>query len=193
MGIHYLPYRLQQRRSHQPSSRPRLQTLIETIHTRVRVDLLSRSGLKKDGDGDHVDIPRTALSLFQLETRSEPVAFNDKTRAELRDIHRDWAPGVFDSDGPPHPKVFLLADREVFDAMPQGTFIVKCVEIDHVETRPEPVGRPPRMPPCYYGWMQLTTRRLLELWDLLDVFTLEEIAPPIPASQTVTTWTGGIR
>lgn len=122
-------------------------------------------------------------ALFRLDARSDAARLDGASDDRLRELYKAGEPGA---DGkppvmhaaPPRRRHFLVADARVLEDAGAGRrFWARCVQADYA---PEDyASRNPRVfvGQYFFGWMQMTTRSILDLWSDLYLRDLEQIAP----------------
>ncbi|KLU81079.1 hypothetical protein MAPG_00174 [Magnaporthiopsis poae ATCC 64411] len=77
----------------------------------------------------------------------------------------------------PKRRHFLVADARVLENAGNGRFWARCVQADYDPD--DYASRNPRffVGQYFFGWMQMTTRSILELWSDLATRDLDQIAP----------------
>jgi hypothetical protein len=129
--------------------------LINNVSTTV----LARLGKYRDQGADpkHVSI---ISDNFRLDARSDPATLDKITMDAVCGYYCEEVGAspmqMITSPNPDH-KIFLLADREVLQNLDSG--ILKVVQA-------VPSGNDPE---CYFQWMRLWSKLLIEFWVHLEV------------------------
>ncbi|ETS75313.1 hypothetical protein PFICI_12257 [Pestalotiopsis fici W106-1] len=164
--------------------------LLDNIQAQIAEELQAH---QDDEENDEQrQMAETLQALFRLDTHSDITLLQDKPMDDLREL---FLRSVEDDHGAFRPHqcgYFLLADSEVLQDAGRAVnpeFWVKCVQGDYVAANYTPKNN--RMGgQRYFGWMKMTTRSMLELWDQLNVRDLASLAPKTIGGLHVTTWNG---
>ncbi|KAF9871212.1 hypothetical protein CkaCkLH20_11381 [Colletotrichum karsti] len=171
------------------SSEQNWQALLANIRAQVAEEL----DVHREDDDQQETIDQL-LNLFRIDFRSDATLLQGKSIDELRQLFLnpadtgDTRPPL-NADAPTRPPqygYFLLADTEVLGSPDSW---VKCVQADYMAANYVPrnarVGGQ-----RYFGWMKMTTRSLLELWNELAARALDSIAPETVGGMHLITWDG---
>ena len=131
--------------------------LIDTISTTVLAGLSKY----KDRGEDPSAILRISEN-FKLDARSDPATLDSLTMDEVCQIYRNemgGSPMEMRNSLIPDHQIFLLADEEVLQNLDSG--VLKVVQAaPYEDTDPE----------CYYQWMTVHVRALINTWATLGWF-----------------------
>lgn len=147
----------------------------------TRVHATERPGSATAGDAERA--ADRLRALFRLDAHSDAARLDGASDDRLRELYRAGEPPGEDGKPPvmhggvPRRRHFLVADAQVLEDAGNGRFWARCVQADY-----EPddyVSRNPRffVGQYFFGWMQMTTRSILELWSDLATRDLDQIAP----------------
>jgi hypothetical protein len=157
------------------SAESEIQWQILTEHIK---NTLPKYVLEADEDGTGTTAQQM-LSLLRLDFRSDADTLRDLDMDQVRQVFLNHAGGKPVNTELRWFGAFLLADEEVLADVPIATIPerwIKCIQADYIAA--DYVSKDPRrLPQRYFGWMKMTTRSLLELWDQLTRRELYSIAP----------------
>lgn len=166
------------------------ETLLQAIRREVSEELENHQLSNDKYRPGNPDAGSKILSLFRLEAIEGRDLLEDAEFDRLRQIYHDNRDDLPAKHTPERYHLFLVADAEVLAAVARGDSWVKIV---HPRYRPEDfVVKNPRFRRgiWFLGYMWMTTRSVLYLWDWLYNRELELIAPP-PVNQRLTqVWNG---
>ncbi|PWI64365.1 hypothetical protein PCL_10534 [Purpureocillium lilacinum] len=141
-------------------------------------------------EDEEPDAASKLISLFRLDSRSDPVTQAEATMHQLRDHYKNRVGGTPMNIESLH--VFLVADAEVLTAVSERSLWVKCVQADHEAADYVPknnrVWGGSRQ--TFFGWGKITFRSLVEFWGLTAPWNLERITPPTMDETQVEVWDG---
>jgi hypothetical protein len=128
------------------------------------------------------------MSLFRLDVHSDTDTLKDLDMNSLRVLYKESMEGNLMNVNDMRRRHFILVDCEVLaSGFRMGTW-VKYVDADYVADNY--IAKSRRVTQRYFGWMKMTTRSLVELWECLILRDLERIAPPAIGGACLVTWDG---
>ncbi|KAL8291018.1 hypothetical protein RB597_005613 [Gaeumannomyces tritici] len=161
----------------------RWQTLLAKIREQAEDETRMHTDERLGATADAERAADRLRALFRLDAHSDAALLDGVSDDRLRELYRageplgeDGKPPVM-HDGVPKRRHFLVADAQVLEDAGNGRFWARCIQADY---EPEDyVSRNPRwfIGQYYFGWMQMTTRSILELWSDLGTRDLDQIAP----------------
>jgi hypothetical protein len=179
------------RTAYRPSSEEQWQALLDDI----RADVVEQM-TGPDGKYQADPTAQRMISLFRLDTRSDPAVLDGLNLDDLRTVYKDEVEGRPMNADRKERKLFLLVDHEVVNAPRKNPdeigykSRIKCVDVEYVASNH--VGRNPRAgPQIYFGWMKLATRCVPQLWSLSGLQWLDSLAPSVREGLEVEAWDEG--
>ena len=176
------------------------ETLIDTIHQQVAEELehyrsSSSRPRRNTGSTNPIDAPNpaapsTLLSLFRLDVHSDPDILEGADIDRVRQIYMDNLPSTTDRHRSVQWQLFLLADAEVLAAVARGDSWVKLCDPlykpENYTIKNSRMGRGL----WFLGYIWMTTRSLLCLWNSLEREELALLAPPLTGQKFSEVWNG---
>ena len=150
-----------------PGSDEQWDKLLQKIATSVKHRLDAHRGSNEDPA-----MIAKAEELFRLDARSDPAVLDGLTLEEVRQLYHDGTGGQpLNKDKGPW-RIFILVDADVLASPELG--MIKCVAADY-----DAVAAVPKNPRFgqqrYYGWLTMSSERVLSLWFELEMYFFEEI------------------
>ena len=176
------------------------ETLIDTIRQQVAEELehYRPSSSRPRGDASSTNpidapnpaAPSTLLSHFRLDVYSDPDILEGADIDRVRQIYMDNLPSTTDRHRSVQWQLFLLADAEVLAAVARGDSWVKLCDPlykpENYTIKNSRMGRGL----WFLGYMWMTTRSLLCLWNSLEREELALLAPPLTGQKFSEVWNG---
>lgn len=158
--------------------------LVETMEERFKQEV---SSCFKDSRGTpkEDEALEKLFGLVRIDARSDEAILANCTLDQLRTIFNDHVGGTPLNPQPNNlRRVFLVADKTVFEALAGGKSWVKAVEVNYDAAqhyvRP---GSRMMMSQKYWGWMKVSTKSLYFLWNDLHAREIWKIAPKMDKTQ----------
>ena len=171
------------RTAYGPASEQRWQSLLVTIQSQTRECALKHFEVDQD-DPDFAHL----WSLFRLDARSDKAKFDgldiDQVRESYNGIDETQPMNKFDS----LRRVFLVADEEVLSEA--NATVVKAASAGYTPVVYDATWDSRGCRQRYFGWMKMTTGRVLDLWRDLENQDFETIAPPTIGESHLVIWDG---
>lgn len=169
------------RTAYGPSTGQRWDEMLRTIQTHAYKELLEMTDTtERDAGFQHI------WSLFRLDARSDP-ALDGLDMDQLRLRFNEGHGGQPVNTGRRSHQAFLVADEGILSDVDDST--IKCVDARY--RAEEHIPRNTRMGgQRYFGWMPMRAVRVVDLWERLNVFDLERIAPLTIGGSHLIVWNG---
>ena len=174
-------------------------TLVDTIRQQVPEEMeyyrpgsaMPENGFGGRDNAPNPDAPSIMLSLFRLDTHSDPELLDGANIDRVRQIYLDNLPNTAYRHITSQRQLFLLADAEVLAAVARGDSWIKiCDPLYKPENYIARNSRIMAKGLWFLGYMWMTTRGLFCLWSILFDATIHILAPR-PVSQRLTeVWNG---
>lgn len=146
-----------------------------------------------DGRYQAEPVAQHILSLFHLDVRDRPPVLAGLRMEHLRVAFKNENGGRPMNADRPERRCFLFVDKAVMEAYaamadsPTKRPWFKRVEVDYVAD--DHIPRNTRLGgQRYFGWMKVSIDSVPQLWSLLEVKWLVDIAPPAPDGVDPEVW-----
>jgi len=150
-----------------PGANEQWDKLLQNITTGVKHRLKATGGSNEDPA-----MITKAEELFKLDARSDPAVLDGLILEEVRQLYHDGTGGQpLNKDNGPW-RVFILVDADVLASPDLG--MIKCVAADYDAAAAVPKNTT-FGPQRYFGWLTMSSERVLDLWFELEMYFFEEI------------------
>jgi hypothetical protein len=165
------------RTAYTPSSDQHWQNLLNDIRADVAQQV---TGTDEAQQAD--PIAAHILSLFRLDARSDVETLDGFDVEQVRNAYKNKVGGEPMNVNQRGRRCFLLVDKDVLEEHETKSDIqghrlwVKCVEADYVAS--DYIPKNTRLGgQRYFGWMKMSTRSVPQLWSILGLRWLSDVAP----------------
>jgi hypothetical protein len=175
------------RTAYDPSTEQHWQAILDGIHADVIEQMTG-----PDGTYQADPVAQQILSLFRLDARSDPDTLAGLDMEEVRNVYKNGNGGQPMNANDKVRRCFLLVDEEVIEEYqavsrtPGYRPWVKCVEVDvasdHVPRNTRLGGQ------RYFGWMKMAIQSVPQLWSMLGLKWLSELAPATIGGANLVVW-----
>jgi hypothetical protein len=150
-----------------PGSEEQWQKLLHTATVSAKGCL----GRMKDVH-ENPEVTAKALDQFSLDPRSDPATLDGLTLEDVRQLYLDQRGGQPLNVDRGQRRLFFLADDQVLQDPDVARLKVVAADYDPVAAEPRSWRFGPQR---YFGWMTMPTTAVFALWDILELFNIEQI------------------